>query len=179
MNVEEVKQLLTRCWMTHDAMWFAATMRHLGMAEANRLNRSAIRGLAPIEVKRLQKALGLERVASPEDLEAFLSGASALVIGDYMDLDWELRPDGGLRVEIGRCFAHEGMVRLGVVDRYECGIFERLRAWFEALGLQPHVDPPIAGCLKHETGACARIITFEYLEPPRPPRVESRPPEAP
>jgi hypothetical protein len=179
MNAEETKQLLTRCWMTHDAMWFRAAWRDLGMDRANQLNKAAIHGLAPIEVKRLQKALGLKQIADLEDLHAFMVSASELFIGDYMDFDWELRQDGRLHIEIGRCFAHEGMKRLGVVDQYRCGIFERLHAWFEALGLEHHVDPPIEGCLKHETGGCARIIVFENLEPIRPPRVESRPPEVP
>ena len=56
LEQHETVQLLTRCWMTHDAMWFRQVLEECGPEVANRLNLAAIRGLAPIELKRLLKA---------------------------------------------------------------------------------------------------------------------------
>ena len=50
METEALRQLLLRGWLTHDAMWFKTTLDEFGIETANKLNRGAIRSMAPIEV---------------------------------------------------------------------------------------------------------------------------------
>jgi hypothetical protein len=40
-------------------MWFYHTYQELGIEKANKLNKAAIRSLAPIEIKRVKMALGI------------------------------------------------------------------------------------------------------------------------
>ena len=160
LSAGELKQLLTRCWMSHDAMWFRCAVDELGIARANKLNRAAIRALAPIEVRRFMRALGLETVASHAELKAFLEGARDLAAGDFMDFDWAWRGDGSLRVEVRKCFAHDGVAKLGVIADYECGIFERIHAWLEALGVRFEVVPGGTACMMHHEGECYRELRF-------------------
>jgi hypothetical protein len=55
----EIRDLLGKGWLTHDGMWFYHTYQELGIDKANKLNKAAIRSLAPIEIKRVKKALGI------------------------------------------------------------------------------------------------------------------------
>ena len=57
----EIRDLLGKGWLTHDGMWFYHTYRELGIEKANTLNKAAIRSLAPIEVKRTMKILGIDK----------------------------------------------------------------------------------------------------------------------
>ena len=57
---KEIAELLGKCWMTHDGMWFYHCFNELGIERANKLNKSAIRSLAPIEIARFREALGLK-----------------------------------------------------------------------------------------------------------------------
>jgi hypothetical protein len=55
MSKEEIADLLNRCWMTHDGMWFFHCYRTFGIGKANEMNKAAIRSLAPMEIERIGK----------------------------------------------------------------------------------------------------------------------------
>jgi hypothetical protein len=159
---EAVRQLLIRCWMTHDAMWFAATLRELGIETANLLNLAAIRGMGPIEVNRLKAALGVDEIASAEGLRAFIEAAFDLVGGDFMAFEWQWRDDGTARVDTRACFAHDGIAKMGVIADYQCGIFERIYTWLDALGIEYEATPGGRQCLLHHQGKCQRDFSFNF-----------------
>lgn len=162
IDKEELKQLLVRCWMTHDAMWFANALKEVGIETANRLNLGAIRSLAPIEVRRILRALGIDEVEDPDRLKLFLEGTMQLVGGDFMAFEWNWRPDGSLCVDVERCFAHEGITRLGAIEQYQCGIFERICAWLDALGIDYDIAPAEKRCMMHFEGRCHRDLRFRF-----------------
>ena len=64
--------------------------------------------------------------------------------------------------ETERCFAHEGVSKLGMIDRYECGIFDRLEGWLESLGIEYKATPEIDGCFMHRRGRCVREYRFAF-----------------
>jgi hypothetical protein len=70
--------------------------------------------------------------------------------------------DAVIRFDWDSCFAHDGVSKLGVIDRYECGIFERVEAWFETLGLNYTVTPRVTGCMMYEQGRCFREYEFTF-----------------
>jgi len=131
-----------------------------GIDVANQLNLDAIRAMAPFEVRRLQGVLGIDEVQSFADLEAFVSGAIGLLTGDFLDFRWHWQPPDGLQVQVVDCFAHKGIARLGAVERYRCGIFYRICAWLDVLGIEHTVSPPIELCSMHHDGACVRDFSF-------------------
>lgn len=58
---EELIDLENRCWMTHDGMWFFICLSNFGIEQANKLNKSAIRGLAPFEIERTKKPSAIKK----------------------------------------------------------------------------------------------------------------------
>ena len=62
-NVEkkEIRDLLGKGWLTHDGMWFYHTCQEFGIEKANALNNAAIKSLAPIEMERAKRVLGIDK----------------------------------------------------------------------------------------------------------------------
>lgn len=162
LDKKDLKELLTKCWMTHDGMWFYHSIQECGIQKANAINKAAIRSLAPVEIARIRKAFSIGSVESPQDLEAVILAGKQSVIGDFMKFNFQFRPEGGLHVEAERCFAYEGMKRIGAIDQYECGIFERIQAWFDCLNVRYQVEPLVSGCMMHQEGRCYRDYDLAF-----------------
>lgn len=163
---EELIDLLNRCWMTHDGMWFFHCMREFGMEEANHLNKAAIKSLAPLEIHRMKQAFRIEKkIKSMKDLEDFMKLAAPVFIPPFMNasisfpgknvLHWAFEPD--------QCFAFKGIKRIGAIDQYECGVIYRMACWFDSLGLVYRVNPPVEKCLMLTRNACSG--DFEFIFP--------------
>ena len=156
----EIRDLLGKGWLTHDGLWFYHTYQELGIEKANKLNKAAIRSLAPIEIKRVKKALGIggEKIGTFEELKNFMLEALEMTLpGSVFErfrfrasskdlLHWEW--------ESGECFAYKGMKQMGLIDGYRCGVMYRIECWLEALGIKYSIDPKIDKCMMHEKGAC-------------------------
>ncbi|MEW5914584.1 MAG: DUF6125 family protein [Thermodesulfobacteriota bacterium] len=162
LGASELKELLLKCWMTHDGMWFMHCLQECGMERTNRINLAAIRSLAAIEVKRVVQALELPPANSPEGVRALAEGMFDVVKGEFMDFSYHFTPEGVLHFDMRGCFAHDGMKRLGVLGQYECGIFHRVQCWFEALGLKYRVTPEVIHCMMPEQGRCFREYQFDF-----------------
>ena len=82
ISKKEIRDLLGKGWLTHDGMWFYHTFQALGIETANELNKAAIKSLAPIEVKRIKRLLGIstENIVSINDLEAFMHDALEITL---------------------------------------------------------------------------------------------------
>lgn len=157
---KDIRDLLGKGWLTHDGMWFYHTYRQLGIEKANILNRAAIRSLAPIEMKRTKKLLGVcgEKIVACEELKDFMLDALELILPrsvfekfhisttseDLLHWEWET----------GECFAYKGMKQIGIIDDYRCGVMYRIECWLQALGINYSIDPEIDKCIMHEKGAC-------------------------
>lgn len=157
LNQKEIADLLNRCWMTHDGMWFYHCLKDFGITKANQLNKAAIRSLASIEIRRMKKALEIEKIETFEEFRSFCSEAFELFISDFMGakmtfpeknvFHWEFIPQ--------KCFAFRGMQSLGVIEEYECGVIYRLACWIESLEVKYTIDPSIAKCMMQAKGYCA------------------------
>ncbi len=156
----EIRDLLGKGWLTHDGMWFYHTYQELGIEKANKLNKAAIRSLAPIEIKRVKKALGIvgKKIGTPEDLKGFMLEALEVILPDSVFEKFRFRaPSKDLlhwEWESGECFAYKGMKQIGIIDGYRCGVIYRIECWLEALGIKYSIDPKIDKCMMHEKGAC-------------------------
>lgn len=158
---QELVDLLNRCWMTHDGMWFAHSLRNSGIEMTNRLNRSAIRSLAEIELKRIRAMLvGDEEIDTVASFKRFFMAASDLVIPDFMNVQWTYLEPNCIGWEFNQemCFAYRGVKRLGILDDYECGVLYRIQCWLEILGMEHTFEPQFHRCLMHTRGKCAGTI---------------------
>jgi len=162
LEKKELKELLNKCWMTHDAMWFYNCLLECGIEKTNKINRAAVRGVAGTEIKRIKKALGVEKLETFGEFWAFFQIVMAILTGDFMKYSFEYPGMNRIRGTWYQCFAHEGIAALGVIDRYECGIMARVEGWFDTLGIRYEVEPKVTGCMMHTEGRCYRDYTFFF-----------------
>ena len=160
LDRNELKEILIKNWMTHDAMWFYHCLQECGIEKTNRINKAAVRAMGTIEIKRIQKAVGIEKVATLEDFRSLVGAAWEIVKADFMKATFSLPGNNILRGDFERCFAYEGVKQIGVIEQYQCGIFERIYGWFDGVGMKYSVAPQMEGCMMHTDGKCFREITF-------------------
>jgi len=157
-----IRDLLLNNWMTHDAMWFASSARLCGVEKTNVVSRGAAKAMAEIEAQRLQKALGVGSIGSFDELRRFLHDAFELVKSPFMKFELRYPEHNLMRWETEECFVHAGVSRLGMIEFYECGVFDRLETWLESLGIEFEVSPDIDGCFLHRLGRCVREYRFRF-----------------
>jgi hypothetical protein len=158
----ELKELLIKNWMTHDAMWLYHCVQQIGMEKTNVINKAAVRSMGAIEAKRIKKALGIERIETFDQFKEFFDGAMGIVLGDFMKSSFTYPAHNRVHGEWKTCFAYDGLTKYGMIDRYKCGIMDRVEGWFDGLGIPYSVTPVVEGCMMHTEGRCYRDYRFEF-----------------
>jgi hypothetical protein len=167
---KDLRDLLGKGWLTHDGMWFYHTYQALGIEQANTLNKAAIRSIAPIEINRVKKILGMgeEKIESFEVLKDFMDSAFELILPESVFKKFKFSPSPNnifhWEWEKGQCFAFKGMTQIGTIDEYRCGVMYRIECWLEALGIKFSIDPQIDKCIMHSTGVCSGDIRVFFAE---------------
>lgn len=162
---KETIDLLTKCWMTHDGMWFFHCLEEFGIETTNKINKAAIKSLSAIELHRIRQILGFEKkVETYEEFELFFREAANLMIPDFMNIRFDFPGENKMRWDFsqGNCFAYTGVNRLGVIDKYECGVLFRIKCWLNTLGIQYKFNPEIEKCIMPLTGNCAGTIQLYF-----------------
>ncbi|HET6459651.1 MAG TPA: DUF6125 family protein [Syntrophales bacterium] len=165
LQKEEIVELLNRCWMTHDGMWFYHCLKNLGIEKANELNKAAIRSLAPMEIDRIKKALGMEKqIENFQEFKDFFIATSHLFIPAFMNITISFPKENILHWEFesGNCFAYKGIKRIGAINEYECGVIYRLACWFDSLAIRYNVEPKAQRCLMLDRGSCEGNFAFDF-----------------
>jgi len=164
IGTSALKEHILKNWMTHDAMWFFHCLEACGIEETNRLNKAAIRSLAAIEFRRARELFGLDKdtIETFEGLKEVIDAAFSVSKGDFMRFTYSFPEKNVLHWEwSGKdCFAYQGMQRLGVIDRYECGVLFRVLCWIESAGVKYTMKADMKGCLMHTAGECSGEIKF-------------------
>jgi hypothetical protein len=159
---DELKEILVKGWMTHDAMWFYHCLQECGIERTNKINKAAVRAMSAIEIKRLQKATGAGNLDTWDEFKRFFEITMGSVTGKFMDYTYSLPSKNMMRGEWKSCFAYEGVKGLGVIDRYECGIMLRIDTWLDTLGIKYEVKPKVTSCMMHTDGKCFRDYKFFF-----------------
>jgi len=166
IDKRDLKELLSKNWMTHDAMWFLHTYQKAGMDKANEINLAAIDSMSELEAKRLKKALGFadEKFDTFEKVADFMKLSFDLIRADFMKFSWTAPEHNILKWEWegNSCFAYEGMKRIGVVDQYRCGIVRRMEGWIKTLDVDYRIEPEIEKCIMPEKGTCSGRFVFSF-----------------
>jgi len=157
---DDLRELLGKGWLTHDGMWFYTVNSHLGTEATSRLNKQAIKAMAPFEVQRLLRIMEMskEDLKDTESVVQFMRNAMSLILPDSVVTTFhlEVKPAGSIRYrwQKNECFAYKGISRIGVISKYECGVMYRIECWMRELGLQFKANPELILCQMHETGCC-------------------------
>jgi hypothetical protein len=160
LSKEEIKELLIKGWMTHDAMWFYNCMQECGIETTNKINTRAVRMMSKIEARRIIKAMGRESVRTFGELVSVFEEGASLIKANFMDFSLSYPEKNLLYWDMPSCFAHDGIKKIGAIENYECGIVERLRGWLEALGVAYELSPDGRKCMMHEKGSCRWEFRF-------------------
>jgi hypothetical protein len=162
LEKNDLKELLNKGWMTHDAMWFYSCLQECGIEKTNRINKAAIRAMSAVEIKRVQKAVGAGKLDTFDGFKRFFDIAMEIATGKFMKYKYGMPANNLLHSEWESCFAYEGVKALGVIDRYECGIMLRIETWLDTLGIKYEVEPKVTGCMMHTDGKCYRDYRFFF-----------------
>lgn len=163
LSKKELIEILGKCWMTHDGMWFYNTFMENGIEAANKINKAAIKSLAPIEIHRFKKLTGVAYISSYDEFKDFFIKASELLIPDFMNISIEFTDDHTVAWEFNekKCFAYNGVSMLGVIDQYECGPLYRIKCWLDALNMKCVLEPDVDKCIMPSKGKCAGRIRLQ------------------
>jgi hypothetical protein len=63
---------------------------------------------------------------------------------------------------MNQCFAHDGVAKFGMLDQYQCGIFESASSAGSTAGPGIQAIPEVDTCLMHKTGSCVRDIKVTF-----------------
>ena len=164
LKKDDVKELFSKNWLTHDAMWYGICMQELGPEKANQLNKKAVRLMAAIEMKRIMKLMDKPRdvtIKSFQELAEIIETAFLLVQTSFLTFDFSFPERNLLCGRFNECFAHDGVKKAGMIANYECGIVERVKGWLDSLGVTYNMTPDFRGCLMHQNGICEVHFRFD------------------
>jgi hypothetical protein len=164
LNKKQSKEFIIKSWMIHDGAWFNYCLQEVGIEKTNKINKAASKSLGMIEIKRFMKNFGIESVNSFNDLKILIISLLKVVKADFMKISHDFSIFNELNCEMPECFAYNGIKRIGAIEIYECGIFDRIEGWFQSLGIGYDVEPKIEGCMMHEQGKCYRKFKFNFSE---------------
>jgi hypothetical protein len=162
LEKKELKELLVKCWIAHDGLWFYHCLQECGIEKTSKINQAAARAIGAVEVKRIMRALGIEKIETFEQLMDLIRDGLDVIRGDFMDFTFEVAAKNVLHITANRCFAYEGITKMGAIEGYDCGIYARMAGWLDGLGIPYEVDPPLIGCLMHASGECHRDFRFRF-----------------
>jgi len=162
LSFSEQKDLLIKGWMSHDARWFMAVAEHFGIETANRLNQFVCREIGRVEMKRFMKTLALSPAKDLEEYLTFNKAAFALYGSGLAEYEIKTLDYQSYEMHMKRCFAYENIVRAGIKDRCECGIFARLQGWIDAQGLEHELAPPLGKCMMVLGKECSYTISLRF-----------------
>ena len=137
-------------------------MQECGIEKTNKVNRAAVKALAAVEIKRLKKTVGMNKLETFGQFWDFFQVAMATFAGDFMKYSFVSDDMNHMRATWHECFAYDGIKALGVIDKCECGIMDRVENWFESLGIMYEVEPKVTICMMHTEGQCYRDYTFFF-----------------
>lgn len=154
LSQEQINKLLMKNWMTHDALWYLEAAANFGMEAASPMNLRCCRRLGSIECNRLLKEIDQPKPTDLNQYKELFNTIQEVFVPDFMEMEISYKEPNLHNIEVKKCFAYEGMMKVGLIDQYHCGIFERILGWFDALGIECKGSPAGEKCWMREKGKC-------------------------
>jgi hypothetical protein len=113
-------------------------------------------------MKRYMKTLALPPVKDLEEYLTLKKAVLSLYGSGLVEYEIKTLDDQTYEMHMKRCFAYENIVRAGIEDRCECGIFARLQGWIDAQGLEHELTPPLGKCMMVLGKECRYTIRLQF-----------------
>jgi hypothetical protein len=162
IDPQKLNSFLIKNWMTHDALWYGEVAGKLGMTAASPMNLRICRKLGQIEFKRLMQMVDATVPVHLQASQELFETGKQVFVPDFMAIDIDYPAENVQQFCIRECFAHRGMEKAGHLKDYECGIFERIVGWLDAMNLTYTVAPDLSRCLKFKGQECEVTIKFQF-----------------
>jgi len=162
ISKEQLRALLIKNWMTHDALWYGEVAAAFGMVRASPMNLRVCRKLGQIEFRRLMKTVEKPPPKNMAEYREWFDLGAEVFVPDFVTFQMEYPENDRQVFHFLDCFAHRGMMKTGLLPEYECGIFERIEGWFDAMGLSYTRTPDLSRCLKLSGGPCDITVQFHF-----------------
>lgn len=160
LSDQQEKELLRKCWYTHDARWFMSVAQEFGLEAANKLNKRTCRALGEAEMRRLVKALGIGAPTDVQEVMPVIEAAFRLFTPPpLMELEVRMIDERSWEGWMKRCFIHDNVVKAGIGGSYACAAIDRIYGWHDALGMPLAGEPPALRCPKLEGRECRHVLT--------------------
>ena len=159
---EELRDILLRNWMTHDSLWYGEVASKFGMSEASPMNLRVCRSLGRIEYHRLMKMVGASPPRDMAEYRELFELGKQVFFPNFTEIRIKYPGSDSQVFHVLDCFAHKGMDKAGLLPDYQCGIFERIEGWFEAMGLTYTRTPDLSRCLKFKGEECTITVKFHF-----------------
>jgi hypothetical protein len=165
LSDEQEKELLRRCWYSHDARWYMAVAQEFGVEAANRLNKRAARALGKAEMRRLVRTLGIGAPTTVQELVRLTEAAFRFFVTPPLtQAEFRAVDDHSYEGWMKRCFIYDNIKKAGIGSFYICAALDRIQGWHDALGLTLTEEPPARTCPKIQGGECRPVVTFRPLK---------------
>jgi hypothetical protein len=86
VNQKQIRDILIKNWMTHDALWYTEVAHHFGMADASPMNLRVCRKLGQIECRRLMKQVDVSAPGNMMDFRQLFDLAERVFVPDFMTI---------------------------------------------------------------------------------------------
>jgi hypothetical protein len=159
---DQLSDLLIKNWMTHDALWYGEVAAKFGMADASPMNLRVCRKLGQIEYGRLMKMVEAPPPINMEEYQKLFELGKQVFFPEFVSVQIDYPGNDAQIFRLLDCFAHRGMKKAGLLPDYECGIFERIEGWFDAMELNYTRTPDLSRCLKFRGKECTVTVQFHF-----------------
>lgn len=91
-----------------NVQWFLNTYFRVGIKEANKINKGAIKTLASLEINRIKTLSNYKnkKIINYKELEKFIKDTYSVLKGDFMDFIVSFPSDNRIHWEMRNCFAY-------------------------------------------------------------------------
>jgi hypothetical protein len=162
INKDQLRSILIKNWMTHDALWYGEVATKFGMSEASPMNLRVCRKLGQIEFGRLMKMVETPSPKNIEEYQELFEVGEQVFFPDFVSAQISYPGNDSQIFDFLDCFAYKGMKKLGLLPDYECGIFERIEGWFDAMELHYTRTPDLSRCLRLKGNKCRITVQFHF-----------------
>ena len=162
LNKDQLRDILIKNWMTHDALWYGEVAAKFGMADASPMNLRVCRKLGQIECGRLMKMVEAPPPTGIEEYQELFEVGKQVFFPGFVSVHIDYPGNDSQVFQFLDCFAHRGMKKIGLIPDYECGIFERIEGWFDAMELRYTRTPDLSRCLKFNGKECKITVQFHF-----------------
>ena len=159
---EEIREFFCKDWMKHDGLWFAQCVKEIGIEKTNFINMNGIRIMAEAEIRNLIRLFnnGNRSFENYSEFQEFFAKSIDFVRPDFMKFTFSFSQNKFLEINFRKCWAYDGVKRLGFIDQYECAVVMRLKSWLNFLEISYSLSPDFKNCLMLEYGLCSYRFEF-------------------